>query len=99
MISPGYCYSDLTRSATGERLAQFQALAAQYALTTEEGSRHIVYAALKGLGETDEEGKLNGVFLSVSRVEDVGDFVLSDVGGRVQDKLWVSIVHFVLRCY
>ena len=99
MISPGYCYSDLRRSATGDRLAQFQALEKQCALTTEEGSRHIVYAALKGLGDKDEEEKLNGAYLSTSSVEQVGDFVLSDVGGRVQDKLWASIVYFVPECY
>ena len=99
MISPGYCYSDLRRSATGDRLARYQALEKQYALTTEEGSRHIVYAALKGLGDKQEEEKLNGVYLNVSRVEEAGDFVLSDVGGRVQDKLWASIIYIVPGCY
>ena len=94
--SPGYCDSDLVRSATGDRLEQYQTQVKQYALTLEEGSRHIVYAALKGLGDSDEERKLNGVFLSVSRVEQVGDFVLSDVGERVQDRLWVSVVYFIL---
>ena len=36
------------------------------------------------------------MFLSASRVEQVGDFVLSDVGERVQYRLWVSVVYFIL---
>jgi hypothetical protein len=57
------------------------------ASTSEEGSRQLVYAAV---GEKADEKKMRGAFISWGRVEEVSDFVLSEEGTKVQDRIWVS---------
>jgi hypothetical protein len=89
-LNPGLCFSELTRNVTGEKAKRIEAEKAEFAYTTEEGSRHILYAALKGLGSKEEEDKVRGEYSSRSHVQDVSDFVLSEEGKRFADKVWVS---------
>lgn len=61
------------------------------ALTTEEGSRQIIYGALAGAGSKEEEERLKGAYIASSQIREVSDFVLSEVGVKAQEKLWVSV--------
>ena len=85
--NPGFCYSELLRNlpfllSLISRLAQWI-----FAFTTEEGSRQLVYAALGG---KDDPDKMKGAFVSMGAVQEVSDYVLSEEGGRVQERIWVS---------
>lgn len=59
----------------------------ELAFTTEEGSRQLVYAAV---GSLDNEEKLRGKYINLSEVVEESDFVISEDGKIVQDKVWVS---------
>ncbi|PFH49405.1 hypothetical protein AMATHDRAFT_147710 [Amanita thiersii Skay4041] len=84
-VNPGYCHSDLQRNYTG--LSGIFADLSQriFAISTEEGSRQLVWAAL---GECDQE--LGGAYISRSEVTEPSDFVISEEGKEVQEKLWVE---------
>ena len=57
------------------------------ARTSEEGSRQVVWAAV---GEADTPDTLRGAYISLARVSEPSDYVLSEEGKKAQDKLWVS---------
>ena len=59
----------------------------ELAFPTEVGSRQLVYAAV---GSLDDEEKLRGKYIHFSKVVEESDFVISDDGKIVQDKVWVS---------
>ncbi|KAF8350274.1 hypothetical protein F5887DRAFT_944569 [Amanita rubescens] len=54
------------------------------AISTEKSSRQLVFAAL---GAVNEE-KLRGAYLHYSRIGEPSDFVLSEQGNAVQEKIW-----------
>jgi len=56
------------------------------ARTTEEGSRVLVWASLGG---ADNLKKLQGAYISTSRIEEPSDYVLSEEGIMSQNKIWV----------
>jgi hypothetical protein len=89
-IDPGSCFSELGRNITGEMAKVVAAMKAELAITAEEGSRHIIHGALKGLGSKEEEDKVRGEYYSMSQALEVSDFVLSDQGKRFANKVWVS---------
>ncbi len=64
-----------------------QKMREELAFTTEEGSRQLVYAAV---GSPDNEEKLRGKYINLSEVVEESDFVISEDGKIVQDKVWVS---------
>lgn len=57
------------------------------ARTTEVGSRTLVHAALAGDQET-----MQGKYLNKCNVEEVSDYVISEEGRVVQDRLWDETV-------
>ena len=57
------------------------------AWTSEQGSRQLVYAAV---GERDNEDRMKGAYISRASVVEPSDFVISEEGKEMQDKLWVS---------
>ena len=59
--------------------------------TTEEGSRQLVWAAVAGSNNIDA---LRGAYVSLSKSVEPSDFVVTDEGGRRQDKLWVGLLMF-----
>lgn len=88
-INPGFCASDLRRNLEDPAfIAIMDKMMSDFGLSTEEGSRHIVYGAVGRLGEED---KLRGQFLSYSRLAEVSDYVLSEDGKIAEEKLWVSL--------
>jgi hypothetical protein len=56
-LNPGYCYSNLRRQAPLLQTVMFWVTDVCFAMTTEEGSRGLVYAAL---GSLEDENKLRG---------------------------------------
>ncbi|KAF9069760.1 short-chain dehydrogenase [Rhodocollybia butyracea] len=82
-LNPGFCLSGLRRHASGALAEQYDKMDAEFAYTSEEGSRQIVYAAIGG---TDEE--VRGAFTSYSQVLGVPDWILSEDGKKAQDKTW-----------
>ena len=64
------------------------------ARTTEEGSRQLVWASVGGSGH---EFGLRGGYVSMSSVQEVSDYALSDEGSEVQSRLWVCEFGHILE--
>ncbi len=64
-----------------------QKMREELAFPTEVGSRQLVYAAV---GSLDDEEKLRGKYIHLSKVVEESDFVISEDGKIVQNKVWVS---------
>jgi len=92
--NPGYCLTNLSRSPTRPfwRTVMGWILDRTIASTSEEGSRQLVYAAV---GEKADEKKMRGAFISWGRVEEVSDFVLSEEGTKVQDRIWAETIEIL----
>ncbi|KAJ3780032.1 hypothetical protein GGU11DRAFT_779093 [Lentinula aff. detonsa] len=86
-LNPGFCLSGLRRKHDGEEAERFKKMEDEFAYTSEEGSRQIIYAAIGG---KDEE--LRGAFTSYSRVLEVSDWMLSEEGKRAEDKTWTEML-------
>ncbi|KAK0227367.1 hypothetical protein EDD85DRAFT_974912 [Armillaria nabsnona] len=84
-VNPGFCISNL-RSTLPEEYQEANAKQeAELAFTTEEGSRQLVFSAVGG---ANDEDKLRGAYISHSEVVEESDFVISEDGKVVQDKVW-----------
>jgi len=89
-VDPGYAISELLRDAKGVRLLVFHAMNLLLAISTEEGSRRLVWGALGG---KEDEERLRGAFLRLSdRVGEPSDFVISDQGQEMQERIWVNVL-------
>lgn len=69
---------------TGPMKEKFEAQEKEYAYTTEEGSRQLVFGAVGG---NDEE--LKGEYFSMYKVREVSDYALSEEGLKVERRFWV----------
>ncbi len=88
-VDPRYAISELTRDAEGVRLLVLHAMYLLLAVSTEEGSRRLVWGALGG---KEDEEKLRGAFLQLSdRVGEPSDFIIRDQGQEMQEKIWVNV--------
>jgi hypothetical protein len=67
-------------------LETFREMEKHNAFTAEEGSRHVVYAAV---ALQDREEELRGAYTSVSEIREVSDDVLSAEGQKAQVAVWV----------
>ncbi|KAG7440360.1 NAD(P)-binding protein [Guyanagaster necrorhizus] len=97
-VNPGLCFSGLMSksgippdSEEGKALRKMQE---ELAFTTEEGSRQLVYAAVGSLGN---EEKLRGKYIQMSEVVEESDFVISEDGKVVQDKVWEEMLEILGR--
>ena len=84
-VNPGYCDSELRRNLPPTRTSLINE---ELALPTEQGSRQLVYAAVAG-----KEENMRGGYVSFSEVVEVSDYVLSEEGDKVQERIWVRL-HF-----
>ncbi|KAK0215090.1 hypothetical protein IW262DRAFT_1300324 [Armillaria fumosa] len=91
-VTPGLCYSDIGSGAPAEEAERLQKMREELAFTTEEGSRQLVYAAV---GSLDNEEKLRGKYINLSEVVEENDFVISEVGKIVQDKVWEQMLEIL----
>jgi len=87
-VNPGYCYSNLRRSFSLPMKIFDWVMERLLAFTTEEGGRQVVYAAIGG--QDDDETRMRGAYISLSQVREPSEFVLSEEGARVQERIWVS---------
>ncbi|KAG2112709.1 uncharacterized protein F5147DRAFT_759577 [Suillus discolor] len=93
-VNPGYCYSQLRRvwyETTTFSVSKI-ALAIQERLlawTAEQGSRQLIFAAVGG---RDNEENMKGGYVSLGRIVEVADFVLSDEGHKMQDIVWKETI-------
>ncbi|KAJ6557339.1 hypothetical protein DFH09DRAFT_1163826 [Mycena vulgaris] len=88
-VNPGYCYSNIRQSFSGIMAVVDRLMEICLALPTETGSRQLVWAAL---GQEENPDKLRGEYLSLQRVEEVSDYILSPEGARAQDRIWDELV-------
>jgi len=56
------------------------------ARTSEQGSRQLVWAAVGGEDQLDQ---MRGAYISLARISEASDFVISEEGQAFQGKLWV----------
>ena len=80
-VNPGFCRSGIRRSYQGFMTILMELF---LVLPAEVGSRQLVWAALGG---KDEEEKLCGGFVHRSHVIETSDFVLSEKGQEMQEKI------------
>jgi len=88
-INPGFCYSEIRRNLTGFVTILIRLMEKMLAFTTEEGSRQLVYGALA------EDKDINGGYVSGSRVLEPSDFVISEKGKKLQDRVWDELVEIL----
>jgi NAD(P)-dependent dehydrogenase (short-subunit alcohol dehydrogenase family) len=86
-VNPGLCATTLRSSFTFPLNVLDWDLEKVLAISSEEGSRQLVYAAIGG---REDEVKMRGAFISKNEIREVSDFVLSEEGVKVQDRIWVS---------
>ncbi|KAE9392323.1 NAD(P)-binding protein [Gymnopus androsaceus JB14] len=92
-IDPGYCATSFNRkdqSGLSKKMSDW--MERRIAMTTEEGSRQIIYGALAGAGSQEEEESLKGAYIAQSQITEPSDFVLGELGIKAQEKLWNDIV-------
>ncbi|KAK0434089.1 hypothetical protein EV421DRAFT_2088095 [Armillaria borealis] len=91
-VCPGLCFSNLGSGAPAEEAENLQRLREELAFTTEQGSRQLVYAAV---GSMDNEEKLRGKYIRMSEVVEESDFVISEDGKIVQDRVWEEMLEIL----
>lgn len=91
VVDPGFCLSELRRHLPAEQQEEMRKRDATDGRTAEEGSRELLWAALGPDGtEGDHTLQLRGAFVADVAVRPPSDYVLSDEGKNVQDRIWVS---------
>jgi retinol dehydrogenase-12 len=83
--NPGFCYSELRRQFHGVMSIAIGIFEGLFALTSEQGSRVIIRAAI--WHKKDEE--LRGEYITTENVEEPSDYVLSEEGHIAQERIWV----------
>ena len=85
-VNPGYCLSNIRSTFTGFQAWFHWLMEKALARTSEEGSRQLVWAAVGGDDQLDQ---MRGAYISIARISEASDFVISEKGKHYQDKLWV----------
>ncbi|TFK39464.1 hypothetical protein BDQ12DRAFT_649951 [Crucibulum laeve] len=85
-VNPGFCISELRKHQTGVTMWLLEKLLAR---TAEQGSRQLVWAAVGGEESRDA---LRGAYISIQEVCEPSDYVISENGKKMQDKLWDNLI-------
>ncbi|KAJ7701185.1 hypothetical protein B0H17DRAFT_1005151 [Mycena rosella] len=91
-VCPGYCYSELRRSFSGLRAVVDFLMERALAFTSEQGSRQLVFGAV---ARRDNPEAMRAAYISLSRVVEPSDYVLSTEGMKMQDRLWTEMVEIL----
>ncbi|KAK0443704.1 uncharacterized protein EV420DRAFT_1023754 [Desarmillaria tabescens] len=95
-LNPGFCFSNLLANSgvplDSEEGKAMLKMRDELAFTTEEGSRQLVYGAV---GSLDDEAKLRGKYIHMSEVAEESDFVISEDGKIVQNKVWEEMLEIL----
>ncbi|KAI0344676.1 NAD(P)-binding protein [Trametopsis cervina] len=89
-VNPGWCGTELTHSVFLSERIRVRAIQALIGRTAEQGARQLIWA---GLGPDGKEGRhvhyaMSEAYVSLAKVEEPGDFVVSKEGFEAQEKLW-----------
>ncbi|CCA72831.1 related to short-chain dehydrogenase/reductase family protein, putative-Penicillium marneffei [Serendipita indica DSM 11827] len=84
-VNPGLCYSELGRFMKGPMAIAKAIFFALFARTTEEGAKNFTWACLNN-------DIPQGAYTSSCRVTTPSNFVLSQEGDQVSEKLWDELV-------
>lgn len=95
-VDPGYAISEIRRNINGFAVMFFYLMDLLLAISTEKSSRQLVFGALGG--EENEE-KLRGAYLHYSRIGEPSDFVISEQGQGVQEKIWVRLFCLIISVF
>ncbi|KAK0431559.1 hypothetical protein EV421DRAFT_1742997 [Armillaria borealis] len=95
-VNPGLCLSGFLANSgipsDSDDIKVFRKMQEDMAFTAEEGSRQLVYGAV---GSLDNEEKLRGKYIQMSEVVEESDFVISEDGKIVQDKVWEEMLEIL----
>ncbi|PBK67947.1 short-chain dehydrogenase [Armillaria solidipes] len=95
-VNPGLCLSGFLANSgipsDSDDAKVLRKMQEEMAFTTEEGSRQLVYGAV---GSLDNEEKLRGKYIQMSEVVEESDFVISEDGKIVQDKVWEEMLEIL----
>ncbi|KAL0480363.1 hypothetical protein AKO1_007078 [Acrasis kona] len=87
-VCPGLCHSELARDVGGWHIWLLKKTLAR---TTEYGSRTFVHSAVGDIGE----GRAKGSFWSDCKDTEPSDFVVSEEGAKIQEKLWGELLEIL----
>ncbi|KAG7442404.1 short-chain dehydrogenase [Guyanagaster necrorhizus] len=90
-VNPGLCVSGLLTRLPSDA-EEAQAILKdrdEFAFTTEEGSRQLVYGAV---GSLDDEERIRGKYIQMSEVTEESDFAISEDGKIVEGKVWEEML-------
>ncbi|KIY73038.1 NAD(P)-binding protein [Cylindrobasidium torrendii FP15055 ss-10] len=90
--NPGFCISNLRSTLTGEYKDRIKKLEDEYAYSTEEGSRQLVFAAVGGDAEA-----LKGKYTSMNEIREVSDYALSEEGRMMERRTWSDAIDILLQ--
>ncbi|KAF7299129.1 hypothetical protein MIND_00861400 [Mycena indigotica] len=93
-VNPGYCYSNIRTTFSGFQALIDSLMERAIALPTEIGSRQLVWAAL---GMENKPLGLKGEYISLEKVEEVSDYILSPEGATVQERIWTELVQILTK--
>jgi retinol dehydrogenase-12 len=95
-VDPGYAISELRRNVQEFSISlYFYFMDLLLALPAEKSSRRLVWGAL---GKQEDEEKMHGAYIGGSQIVEPSDFVLSDEGQQVQEKIWVCAPCIIKFC-
>ncbi|VDC02779.1 unnamed protein product [Peniophora sp. CBMAI 1063] len=94
--NPGFCYSELRRTAPAMLGAFLHLMEYMMARTTEEGSRQYIWAALAGeAGDATPVDKLRGAFVSECRVTEPSSYIFTKEGEDCQRRIWDETIEIL----
>ncbi|KAF7363180.1 NAD(P)-binding protein [Mycena venus] len=96
-LNPGFCFSELRRNMSPGQLEQTAIMDEEYGLTGEEGGSNIVYGVTAGHGNPKEEEKLRGQYIAWANVEEPSDFVMSEKGHAMENRVWDETVQILTK--
>ncbi|KAF7791350.1 hypothetical protein EIP86_002364 [Pleurotus ostreatoroseus] len=100
-VSPGYCYSQLRRSAIEltSSAIRFWLMDFAFGRMTEQGARQLVWVAL---GPDGKEGMhaswMRCAYIGTQGIKELSDFVISQDDVRAQEKVYVSTTILIMLC-
>jgi len=94
---PGLCKTELSRDVQGEAKSRIQERLDKWGFTAEQGSRMIVRSVVWENGPGEGDGQLNGGYCAEEAVQEPSDFVISEEGMAVQEKLWNDTIDLLSR--
>ncbi|CAL1707350.1 unnamed protein product [Somion occarium] len=93
-VTPGLCRSDLARQVDSPQLKAQLA----NARSSEEGSRQLIWASVGPESATEDHVKnLHGTYIVNTQVTDPSQWVRSEEGQRVQEKVWAETIEVLSK--